>query len=126
MNLGLPSSARVHHNISHIHDRVDHDGKDNEDHHDRLHRGQIAICYSGEQQAAQTRNNKTRSITTAPTNKDVSCKPVTVRTGRAALRNPWLRKACHELNPIARAVRMKSSRITSMTAARTYRVIIAA
>jgi len=61
----------------------------------------------------------TFSITTAPMRRLVICSPVTVSTGSAALRSPWAMSACPGLRPFARAVRMKSSSITSSTAERT-------
>ena len=49
-----------------------------------------------------------------------------VKTGTNAFRNPWFSSACLRLKPFARAVRIKSSVITSSRARRMTRVRIAA
>ena len=71
-------------------------------------------------------STKTFSTTMVPVMRLANCRPATVRTGIMALRSTWRQSAWRRVRPLARAVRTKSSRITSITAERVTRARIAA
>ena len=62
----------------------------------------------------------------APAKRNENCSPMIVSTGIIALRNPCRQSACRADNPLARAVRMKSSPNTSSSDDRMTRARIAA
>ena len=61
----------------------------------------------------------TFSITTVPAMRAPSCRVPTVTRETEAFRTPWTRAAPRRVRPLAMAVRMKSSPITSSMAERT-------
>ena len=71
-------------------------------------------------------STKTFSTTMVPVIRLANCSPATVSTGIMALRSTCRHKAWRRVRPLARAVRTKSSRITSSTADRVTRARIAA
>ncbi len=60
-----------------------------------------------------------------PASSSANCRPITVITGIMALRSTWPHSVARRLRPLARAVRTKSSRITSSTDERVKRARIA-
>ncbi|KAG1303901.1 hypothetical protein G6F62_015765 [Rhizopus arrhizus] len=67
----------------------------------------------------------TDSVTTTPLIRSAMPRPTTVAMGTAALRNAWPSSTPVSPRPLERAVRMKSSPMTSMTLVRVMRAISA-
>ncbi|CFN69850.1 Uncharacterised protein [Bordetella pertussis] len=67
----------------------------------------------------------TDSVTTTPLISSATPTPITVAMGTAALRRAWPSSTPVSPSPLARAVRMKSSPMTSMMLVRVMRAISA-